>query len=133
MVNSLVAHSCSGTKAEHGQEWDAEDDTWAYEGTGNTSWQKLHEELQDLYTPSQGITGSKSRICGMHGREEKYIQGVTRLVDITAGGDFLGLCDQRSSCKHVSDFGRLRSYDRLKLRIENNDYWQQMVQNNEPA
>jgi len=21
-------------------------------------------------------------------------------------------------CKHVSDFGRLRSYDRLKLRIE---------------
>jgi len=24
--------------------------------------------------------------------------------------------------KHVSDFGRLRSYDRLKLRIEGNDY-----------
>ena len=23
-----------------------------------------------------------------------YIQGVSRLVDITAGGDFLGLCDQ---------------------------------------
>jgi len=22
-----------------------------------------------------------------------YIQGVSRLVDITAGGDFLGLCD----------------------------------------
>jgi len=31
-------------------------------------------------------------------------------VDITAGGDFLGLCDQKSSYKHVSDFGRLRSY-----------------------
>ena len=44
-----------------------------------------------------------------------YIQGVSRLVDITAGGDFLGLCDQKSSYKHVSDFGRLRSYDRLKL------------------
>ena len=28
------------------------------------------------------------------------------------------------SYKHVSDFGRLRSYDRLKLRIEGNDYWQ---------
>ena len=39
-----------------------------------------------------------------------YIQGVSRLVDITAGGDFLGLCDQKSSCKYVSDFGRLWCY-----------------------
>ena len=38
------------------------------------------------------------------------IQGVSRLEDITAGGDFLGLCDQKSSYKHVSDFVRLRSY-----------------------
>ena len=51
-----------------------------------------------------------------------YIQGVSRLVDITAGGNFLGLCDKKSSNKHVSDFGRLRSYDRLKLRIEGNDH-----------
>jgi len=51
-----------------------------------------------------------------------HIQGVSRLVDITAGGDFLGLCDQKSSYKHVSDFGRLWGYDRLKLRIECNDY-----------
>jgi len=36
--------------------------------------------------------------------------GVSRLVDITAAGDFLGLCDQKSSYKHVSDFGRLRIY-----------------------
>ena len=50
------------------------------------------------------------------------LQGVSRLVDITAGGDFLGICDQKSSYKHVSDFGRLRSYERLKLRIEVNDY-----------
>ena len=50
------------------------------------------------------------------------MQGVSRLQGITAGGDFLGLCDQKSSCKHVSDFGRLWSYDRLKLRIEGNDY-----------
>ena len=41
---------------------------------------------------------------------------------ITAGGDFLGLCDQKSSYKHVSDFGHLRSYDRLKLRVAGNDY-----------
>ena len=39
-----------------------------------------------------------------------YIQGVSRLVDITAGGDFLGLCDQKISYKHVSHFGRLRCY-----------------------
>jgi len=25
-VNSLVAHSCGGTKANHGQEWDAVDE-----------------------------------------------------------------------------------------------------------
>ena len=50
------------------------------------------------------------------------IQGVSRLVDITAAGDFLGLSDQNSSYKHVSDFGRLRSYDRLKLGGEGNDY-----------
>jgi len=50
------------------------------------------------------------------------IQSVSRLVDITAGGDFLGLCDEKSSYKHVPDFGWLRSYDHLKLRIEDNDY-----------
>jgi hypothetical protein len=51
------------------------------------------------------------------------IQSDSRLVDITAGGDFLGLCDQKSSYKHVYDFGRLRSYDRLKLKIEGKDNW----------
>jgi len=51
-----------------------------------------------------------------------YIQDVSRFVDITAGGDFLGLCDQKSSYKRVSDFGRLRSYACLKLRIKGNDY-----------
>jgi hypothetical protein len=38
-----------------------------------------------------------------------YIQGVSRLVDIAAGGDFPGQRDKKSSYKHVSDFGRLRS------------------------
>ena len=56
--------------------------------------------------------------------EELNIQGVSRLVDITAGRDFLSLYGQNSSYKLVSDFGRLRSYDRLKLRIEGNDYGQ---------
>jgi len=38
------------------------------------------------------------------------IQGVSRLWGITAGGDFLGLCDEKSSYKHVFNFGRLRIF-----------------------
>ena len=72
-------------------------------------------DLFILYLPA----GLKFAVCP----NSVFIQGVSRVVDITAGGDFLGLCDQKSSYKHVSDFGRLRSYDRLKLRIEGNDYW----------
>jgi len=48
---------------------------------------------------------------------QNYIQGVSRLVDITAGGDFLGLCDQKISYKHVSDFGRLRSYEHFLIPV----------------
>jgi len=40
-----------------------------------------------------------------------------RLVDITAGGDFLGLCDQKCSYTHVSDFGRLRSYGHFLIPV----------------
>jgi hypothetical protein len=46
-----------------------------------------------------------------------YIQGVSRLYVITAGGDFLGLCDEKSSYKHVSDFGRLWSYGRFLIPV----------------
>jgi hypothetical protein len=46
-----------------------------------------------------------------------YIQGVSRLVDITAGGDFLGLCDQNISYKHVSDFGRLWNYGHFLIPV----------------
>jgi len=48
---------------------------------------------------------------------QTYIQGVSRLVNITAGGDFLGLRDQKSSYKHVSDFGRLRSYGHFLIPV----------------
>ena len=55
------------------------------------------------------------------GKVEQYyghvIQGVSRLQDITAGGDFLGLCGEKSSYKHVSDFGRLRSYGRFLIPV----------------
>jgi len=36
------------------------------------------------------------------------IQGVSRLVDITAGGDFLGLCDQKvhiNMCPILDSYG----------------------------
>jgi len=48
---------------------------------------------------------------------QQYIQGVSRLVNITEGNDFLGLCDQKSSYKHVSDFGRLRSYGHFLIPV----------------
>jgi len=38
-------------------------------------------------------------------------------VDITAGDDFLGLCDQKKLYKHVSDFGRLRSYGHFLIPV----------------
>ena len=52
-------------------------------------------------------------------------------MNITAGGDFLGLCDQKSSYKHVSDFGRLRSYghffnSRTRFRV-NRVLWNQLA------
>jgi len=37
-----------------------------------------------------------------------YIQGVSRLVDITAGGDFPGLCDQKvyiNMCPILGGYG----------------------------
>jgi len=49
------------------------------------------------------------------------IQGDLWLIDIIAGDDFLGLCDQKSSRKHASNFGRLQSCGHLKLRTESKD------------
>ena len=40
----------------------------------------------------------------------------------TFGNDRMCDSKQKSSYEHGSDFGRLRSYDRLKLTIEGNDY-----------
>jgi hypothetical protein len=50
------------------------------------------------------------------------IQDDSRFMDITAGVGFLGLCDKKCSYKHVSGFERLRSYGRLKFRIEGKNY-----------
>ena len=62
------------------------------------------------------VLGTQHCIKAVHygaDRAGEHIQGDSRLVDITEGCDFQDLCDQKSSYKHVSDFGRLRSYDRL--------------------
>ena len=47
-----------------------------------------------------------------------HIQGDSGRICETSGND--SMCDskQKSSYEHGSDFERLRSYDRLKLRIE---------------
>ena len=47
----------------------------------------------------------------------EYIQGVSRLVDITAGGDFLGICDQKLSYKHVSNFGWSLNYGHILIHV----------------
>ena len=51
-----------------------------------------------------------------------YIQGDSGGICNTLGND--SMCDskQKSSYEHGSDFELLRSYDRLNLRIEGNDY-----------
>ena len=51
-----------------------------------------------------------------------YIKGDSGETCITLGNDSMSDSKQKSSYEHGSDFERLRSYDRLKLRIEGNDY-----------
>ena len=52
------------------------------------------------------------------------IQGDSGGICTTLGNDSMSDSKQKSSNEHGSDFERLRSYDRLKLRIEGTDYWQ---------
>ena len=53
-------------------------------------------------------------------------QGVLWVLDIIVRDDSLGLCDQKSSYKHVSNVEHLQSYDHMKLRREGKDYRQDM-------
>ena len=53
---------------------------------------------------------------------KKYIQGDSGGICTTLGYDSMSDSKQKSSYEHGSDFERLRSYDRLKLGIEGNDY-----------
>jgi len=36
---------------------------------------------------------------------------------MAAEDDFLGLCDQKISYKHVADFGRLQSYEHFLIPV----------------
>ena len=69
-------------------------------------------------TDKQQAWGRLQKLCARSGIKCcVHIQDVSRLVDITAGGDFLGLSDQKSSYKHVYDFGRLRSYGHFLIPV----------------
>jgi hypothetical protein len=57
-----------------------------------------------------------------HSRENSFIQGVSRLVDISAGGDFLGLCDQCVRFWTVTElwsFFNSRTRPRVNLVLRN--------------
>ena len=66
------------------------------------------------------------RLCVVHffrtGRHKKQIQGDSEGICTTLGNDSMSDSKQKSSYEHGSDFERLRSYDRLKLGIEGNNY-----------
>jgi len=61
------------------------------------------------------------------------IQGDSGGICTTLGYDSMSDSKQKSLYGHGSDFERLRSYDRLKLGIGGNNYWQQTEENNKPA
>ena len=50
------------------------------------------------------------------------IQGDSGGICTTLGNDSMSDSKQKSSYEHGSDFEQLRSYERLKLGIEGNDY-----------
>ena len=50
------------------------------------------------------------------------IQGDSGGICTTLGNDSMSDSKQKSLYEHGSDFEQLRSYDRLKLGIEGNDY-----------
>ena len=55
---------------------------------------------------------------------DSSIQGDSGGICTTLGNDSMSDSKKKSSYEHGSDFERLQSYDRLKLGMEGNDYWQ---------
>ena len=67
--------------------------------------------------------GNQSGLCPTHTLRAGFdIQGDSGGICTTLGNDSMSDSKQKRSYEHGSDFERLRSYDRLKLGIEGNDY-----------
>ena len=80
-------------------------------GKPKTCWgDDVRKDIQNIKVPNWKTLAQDRRRWRKLVEKAKTLQGVSRLEDITAGGDFLGLCDQKSLYKHVSDFVRLQSY-----------------------
>ena len=56
-----------------------------------------------------------------------YAINVSIQGDSSEGNDFLGLCDQKNSFKHVSNFEWLQSCNWWKLRIKCKGYSKDMI------
>ena len=103
--------------------------TWSQRSTHTqimapNMWRAWHcTQTQEMWMWQKAITDSWTFWHTQHTEQNAgdmtlwQIQGVSRLQATTAGGDFLGFCDQKSSYKHVSDFGRLRSYGRFLIPV----------------
>ena len=81
-----------------------------------------HTVVNTVTVQPQVVTqplGGSGISVGLYG---PAIQGDSGGIYNTLGND--SMCDskQKSSYEHGSNFERLWSYDRLKLRIEGNDY-----------
>jgi len=95
----------------------------------------IHNRHQQrtYYTLTNFLRNSLSLTIGFKGGTLCTETCLTYFFDIDIQGDSGGICTllgydslsdskQKSSYEHGSDFERLRSYDRLKLGIEGNDY-----------
>ena len=65
---------------------------------------------------------SGTQLFRKSGTVSTLIQGDSGGICTTLGNDSMSDSKQKSSYEHGSDFERLRSYGRLKLGIEGNDY-----------
>ena len=68
------------------------------------------------------LVGSIPALSACRLTQTRNIQGDSGGICTTLGNDSMSDSKQKSSYEHGSDFERLRSYDRLKLGIEGNDY-----------
>ena len=92
-------------------------------------WFKYDRDICGLFTQKSVPVIFEPHCTYIH----THIQGDSGGICTTLGNDSMSDSKQKSSYEQGSDFERLRSYDRLKLGIEGNDYWQWTEENNKPA